>query len=989
MLESEFVTDEGTVRIIDCMPIRQRHPEVVRLVEGVRGKVTMEMRLTIRFGYGQVVPWVRRTDGTLTAVAGPDALSLWTTVPTEGSDLSTVAEFTVSEGQTVPFSLSWYPANETPPRPVDASYAIEDTQQWWEEWVSQCTYTGEYREAVVRSLITLKALTYEPTGGIVAAPTTSLPEALGGGRNWDYRFCWLRDATLTLESLMRGGFYQEAMAWRGWLLRAAAGDPSQLQIMYGAAGERRLDEWEVDWLPGYEGAGPVRIGNAAAGQFQLDVYGEVLSALYESVGPGDPDGEASWDLQLALLAFLEDGWREPDDGIWEVRGPRRHFTHSKVMAWVAFDRAIRTVEDFHAGGPGRPVAGHPPGDPRPGVRPGVQRLEGSFTQYYGSDQLDASLLMIPLVGFLPATDPRVRGTIEAIERELMEGDFVLRYRTADSGEVDGLAGQRGGLPRLLVLAGRLPRAARARPRRPPAARAAARPAQRPRPAVRGVRPGGRAARGQLPPGVLARVAGQLGGQGHRPPQAQRRARVPGPGPPGDDRVAADRRRPASPRCAGAAGLRVARPGRPGRRRPTLAVRSVPAGPADPEAVGEARGPEEGPPVEAAGRRVGVDEGDRQEGGSMKATAKNAAAKKAAATKKAAKQATAAKAAAKKAAATKKAAVTKSHHEEGPDEEGRHRPAPQARSRAIDLSAGHHHGPGAHAARRRTTRCRRRPGPGSPRASLELDTLLGGWERVTAGYLIEGDAPVLIETGSQSSVPSLLAHLDRLGLGPRGPGRCGGDPHPPGPRRRRRRRGPSVPEGHRVRPPQGRPPPGRPDPAGRLRRPRLRTPPRLALRSARPDPVRAHPRPGGRRGDPGRRQPLPDRRRLARSRQAPPRSARQLERHDVRRRRRRGASSPTGASCARRRPRRTSTWTWPCSRWASSRPGGPPGWRSPTTGCWPTRSTCWTRPTGRCAGGRRSPRPPTATAGTSPPRCRRRSPRTSTGCPRSTARSSRS
>ena len=443
VLESEFVADEGTVRIIDCMPIRQQHPEVVRLVEGVRGKVTMEMRLTIRFGYGQVVPWVRHTDGTLTAVAGPDALSLWTTVPTEGSDLSTVAEFTVSEGQCVPFSLSWYPANETPPRPVDSVYAIADTQQWWEEWASQCTYEGEYRDAVVRSLITLKALTYEPTGGIVAAPTTSLPETLGGGRNWDYRFCWLRDATLTLESLMRGGFYQEAMAWRSWLLRATAGDPSQLQIMYGAGGERRLDEWEVDWLPGYEGASPVRIGNAAAGQFQLDVYGEVLSALYESVQPGDPEGDAAWELQLSLLTFLEEGWREPDDGIWEVRGPRRHFTHSKVMAWVAFDSAIKTVEV-----PGMPGPVERWRELRQEIHDQVCELgfnaaKGSFTQYYGSDQLDASLLMIPLVGFLPATDPRVRETIEAIERELVEGDFVLRYRTADTGEVDGLTGTEG------------------------------------------------------------------------------------------------------------------------------------------------------------------------------------------------------------------------------------------------------------------------------------------------------------------------------------------------------------------------------------------------------------------------------------------------------------------------------------------------------------------------------------------------------------------
>jgi GH15 family glucan-1,4-alpha-glucosidase len=443
VLESEFVTEEGTVRVIDCMPIRQQHPEVVRLVEGVRGKVTMQMNLTIRFGYGQVVPWVRHTDGTLTAVAGPDALSLWTTVPTHGRDLSTVAEFTVSEGQSVPFSLSWYPASGTPPRPVDATYAIKDTEQWWEEWVAQCTFDGEYRDPVVRSLITLKALTYEPTGGIVAAATTSLPEQIGGGRNWDYRYCWLRDATLTLESLMRGGFYQEAMAWRSWLLRATAGDPSQMQIMYGAGGERRLDEWEVDWLPGYENSQPVRIGNAAAGQFQLDVYGEVMSALYESVQPGDPEGDAAWDLQLALMEFLEVGWREPDDGIWEVRGPRRHFTHSKVMAWVAIDRAIKTVEDFHVEGPvalWRQI--------RQEIHDqvcdqGFNADKGSFTQYYGSDALDASLLMIPLVGFLPASDPRVRGTVEAIERELMEGDFVLRYRTADSGEVDGLAGREG------------------------------------------------------------------------------------------------------------------------------------------------------------------------------------------------------------------------------------------------------------------------------------------------------------------------------------------------------------------------------------------------------------------------------------------------------------------------------------------------------------------------------------------------------------------
>ena len=447
VLESEFVTDEGTVRVVDCMPIRQEHPEVVRLVEGVRGKVTMEMNLTVRFGYGQVVPWVRRLDGTLCAIAGPDGLSLWTPVKCHGQDFSTVAQFTVSEGQQIPFSLSWFPGNEDPPRPVDAIYGIQDTELWWNDWSSQCTYQGDYREAVVRSLITLKALTYEPTGGIVAAATTSLPEALGGNRNWDYRFCWLRDATLTLESLMRGGYYHEAMAWRDWLLRAVAGDPSQMQIMYGAGGERRLDEWEIDWLPGYEQSTPVRIGNAAAGQFQLDVYGEVMSALYESESASESSAELgtspTWEFQLSLMEFLRDGWREPDDGIWEVRGPRRHFTHSKVMAWVAIDRAIKTAEEFGLDGPV---------DEWKEIRKeihdqvcdeGFNVAKGSFTQYYGSDQLDASLLMIPLMGFLPAHDPRVRGTIEAIERELVEGGFVLRYRTDDSGNVDGLSGREG------------------------------------------------------------------------------------------------------------------------------------------------------------------------------------------------------------------------------------------------------------------------------------------------------------------------------------------------------------------------------------------------------------------------------------------------------------------------------------------------------------------------------------------------------------------
>ncbi len=443
VLETEFTTDEGTVRIVDCMPIRQDHPEVIRMVEGVLGRVTMEMELTIRFGYGQIVPWVRTTDGTLRAIAGPDAVSLYTPVPTHGRDLSTVATFTVAEGQRVQFSLSWYPANEDAPRPVDASYALRDTESWWTDWSNQLTYRGEHHDAVLRSLITLKALTYAPTGGIVAAATTSLPETLGGVRNWDYRFCWLRDATLTLESLMRGGYYEEALDWRDWLLRAAAGDPSQLQIMYGPAGERRLDEWEVDWLPGYEQSAPVRIGNAAAGQFQLDVYGEIISALYESCHPANTADESSWQFQKKLMEFLEDGWRKPDDGIWEVRGPRRHFTHSKVMAWTAMDRAIKSIEEYGVEGPIEKWRRIRQEIHDQVTDEGFNIQKGSFTQYFGSTNLDASLLMIPLVGFLPVHDPRVRGTIEAIERELVQGGFVLRYDTDETAHVDGLTGREG------------------------------------------------------------------------------------------------------------------------------------------------------------------------------------------------------------------------------------------------------------------------------------------------------------------------------------------------------------------------------------------------------------------------------------------------------------------------------------------------------------------------------------------------------------------
>jgi GH15 family glucan-1,4-alpha-glucosidase len=444
VLETEFDTPTGTVRITDCMPIRDSHPHVVRLVEGMSGTVDMHMDLVVRFDYGNVVPWVTSSDGLIRLTAGPDAVALWHRVEAVGKDMHTVADFTVSEGQLFPFTFVWYPSHEEPPPPLSAYYAISLTANYWKEWASRCTYEGPWRDAVVRSLITLKALTYEPTGGIVAAATTSLPETLGGGRNWDYRYCWLRDATLTLESLMRGGYFEEAMDWRDWLLRAVAGDVTRLQIMYGPAGERRLDEWEASWLPGYEGSVPVRIGNAASGQYQLDVYGEVMSALYASAHATGVHSHAAWALQTQLAAFLEKGWTEPDDGIWEVRGPRRHFTHSKVMAWVAIDRAVRTLEEW-------PDLGGPLEEWRvlrheiftEVCEKGFNTKVGAFTQYYGSDELDASVLMIPLVGFLPASDPRVVSTVEAIEKTLVDEGLVLRYRTAPDGAVDGLVGREG------------------------------------------------------------------------------------------------------------------------------------------------------------------------------------------------------------------------------------------------------------------------------------------------------------------------------------------------------------------------------------------------------------------------------------------------------------------------------------------------------------------------------------------------------------------
>ena len=444
VLETEFDTATGSVRITDYMPVHGTHPHVVRLVEGSSGTVEMRMDLTLRFDYGDAVPWVTSSEGLLRFTAGPDAVALWHMVEPVGHNLSTVADFTVTENQRLAFTLVWHPSHEQPPAPLDAFYALRLTDDYWKAWSARCTYGGQWRDIVVRSLITLKALTYEPTGGIVAAVTTSLPETLGGNRNWDYRYCWLRDATLTLESMMRGGYTSEALDWRDWLLRAVAGDTSRLQIMYGPAGERRLTEWEAGWLPGYEGSTPVRIGNAASGQFQLDVYGEVMSALYASANAQGVQSEAAWGLQRELVEFLETAWTQPDDGIWEVRGPRRHFTHSKVMAWVAVDRAVRTLEHWtELEGPLERWRALRQKIFNEVCEKGFNERLAAFTQFYGSDQLDASVLMIPLVGFLPASDPRVVSTVEAVQRHLLSDGFVLRYQTADKGAVDGLSGREG------------------------------------------------------------------------------------------------------------------------------------------------------------------------------------------------------------------------------------------------------------------------------------------------------------------------------------------------------------------------------------------------------------------------------------------------------------------------------------------------------------------------------------------------------------------
>jgi GH15 family glucan-1,4-alpha-glucosidase len=442
VLETRFESGEGAVTLIDFMPVQAIHSSVLRLVIGERGHVAMHFELVIRFGYGAIVPWVSRLgDGSLRAIAGPDMVVLRTPVRLTGQNLRTVSDFSVKAGELVPFVLTYCPSHESPPDPLNPQAELERTESFWIEWSKKCRPSGHCSEAVLRSLITLKALTYWPTGGIIAAPTTSLPEHLGGIRNWDYRFCWLRDATLTLLALMDAGFFDEAQAWREWLLRAVAGSPQQVRIMYGIGGERRLLEWELPWLPGYEASAPVRVGNDAHGQLQLDVFGEVMDALHQARSKGLAHSESGWALQNAFLAHLEEVWMQPDQGIWESRGPPQHFTYSKAMAWVAFDRAIKSAEQFGLPAPldhWREVAAAIHADV---CRRGFDPELNSFVQAYGSKHLDASLLLLPSVGFLPPEDRRVRGTVQAIEQRLLVDGFVLRYDTAKSD--DGLPAGEG------------------------------------------------------------------------------------------------------------------------------------------------------------------------------------------------------------------------------------------------------------------------------------------------------------------------------------------------------------------------------------------------------------------------------------------------------------------------------------------------------------------------------------------------------------------
>ncbi|OBG84334.1 glucoamylase [Mycobacterium sp. E802] len=441
VLETVWDTAEGTVRLIDFMPPRGIAADVVRIVEGVRGRVPMQMSLKLRFDYGHVVPWVRRQGEDLTAIAGPDAVWLRTPVRMHGREMATVAEFEVAAGQRIPFVLTYQLSHLSRPDPVDAEEALEKTGRYWAQWMSRCSYTGRWQSEVQRSLLLLKALTYAPTGGIVAAATSSLPEQIGGPRNWDYRYCWLRDATFTLQALLGTGFVEEAQAWREWLVRAVAGDPADLQIMYGLDGRRRLPEFNLDWLGGYENSRPVRVGNAAAAQFQLDVWGEILDGLHLAREAGMEADDTAWDVQRALLDYLEGHWCDADSSLWEMRGPRRQFVHSKVMAWAGVDRAVRTVVNHKLDGPvdrwralrdeiHRDVCAH-----------GYDADRNTFTQSYGAPDLDASLLLIGRVGFLPWDDPRVIGTVEAVREELCHDGFVLRYHPQKAD--DGLPGGEG------------------------------------------------------------------------------------------------------------------------------------------------------------------------------------------------------------------------------------------------------------------------------------------------------------------------------------------------------------------------------------------------------------------------------------------------------------------------------------------------------------------------------------------------------------------
>ncbi|WP_169945790.1 glycoside hydrolase family 15 protein [Microbispora sp. H11081] len=443
ILETVWETPTGAVKVIDFMPPRHANPDLVRIVEGLSGTVEMTTEIRIRFDYGRIVPWVRRTDGHLHAVGGPDSVWIHSPVHLRGSDYRHEATFTVSAGERVPFVFTWHPSHQPEPERIDPLEQLTETRLMWEEWVSHCGHQGPWRDAVVRSLITLKALTYSPTGGIVAAPTTSLPEHLGGVRNWDYRYCWLRDAAMTLDALTGSGYVEEADAWRSWLLRAIAGRPEDVQVLYGVAGERRLPEMTLDWLPGYENSGPVRIGNGAATQLQLDIYGEFVDALYQARKQGMGPDDHAWALVTKIMEFFEHNWDQPDEGLWEVRGPRRHFVHSKVMAWVAADRMVRVIEELGRRGDVERWRALRDRIHAEVCDKGFDPGRNTFTQSYGSRELDAALLQIPIVGFLPPDDPRVIGTIEAIERELMTDGFVLRYPLAEDNPVDGLPGGEG------------------------------------------------------------------------------------------------------------------------------------------------------------------------------------------------------------------------------------------------------------------------------------------------------------------------------------------------------------------------------------------------------------------------------------------------------------------------------------------------------------------------------------------------------------------